>query len=102
MIKLLKEILEVLKRIESVISGKESDLAELEKVYKEYKFFADARGMKLLAEKGLVDEYNEFMTKCEEVLFYNEYTVGYNFKIELPKPSGKLEAFKNKFNKFFK
>lgn len=101
MIKLLKEILEVLKRIESVISGKESDLAELEKVYKEYKFFADARGMKLLAEKGLVDEYNEFMTKCEEILFCDEAAANYSIKIVLPKPSSKLEAFKNKFNKFF-
>ena len=77
----------------------EDELYELEKEYKEYKFFADTRGMKLLADKGLVDEYNHYMTECEIILFaeHSEYTVK-----ELPKPSSKLEAFKNKFNKFFK
>lgn len=99
MMKLLKEILSVLKNIEAVIVGTDSELEELEKQYKEYKFFADSRGMKLLADKGLVDEYNEFMSAAEEVLFVDE--VPYAVKIELPKPSSKLEAFKNKFNKYF-
>lgn len=99
MMKLLKEILNALKNIENVIVGSDSELVELERQYKEYKFFADARGMKLLADKGLVDEYNEFMSECEEVLFTE--AVRYALKIELPKPSSKLEAFKNKFNKFF-
>lgn len=101
MMKLLKEILAVLKNIEAVIVGTGSELEELERQYKEYKFFADARGMKLLAEKGLVDEYNEFMSEAEEVLFCDEAVANYSVKIVLPKPSSKLEAFKNKFNKFF-
>lgn len=102
MLKTLKEMLLVLKNIENLISGKDDTLSEFEKQYQEYRTFADARGMKLLSEAGLVDEYNSFMTKAEEILFSNEYAVGYTLKIELPKPSGKLEAFKNKFNKFFK
>ena len=101
MMKLLKEILAVLKNIEAVIVGTGSELEELERQYKEYKFFADARGMKLLADKCLVDEYNEFMSESEKILFVDNIVDTYGLKIELPKPSPALEAFKNKFKKYF-
>ena len=67
----------------------------------EYKYLADTRGQKLLAEQGLLDEYNSFMSECEEIIFADEKVSTFVVKIELPKPSAKLEAFKNKFNKFF-
>ena len=96
---LLKDIAyikEALEEIKEALIGKETSI---EKQYKEYKFFADARGMKLLSERGLVDEYNEYMSQLEDILF-GEKT--YSVKdIVIPKPSKKLEAFKNKFNKFF-
>lgn len=74
---------------------------ELEKQYREYKFFADTRGMKMLADRSLVDEYNTFMSKCEEILFSDNKIDTFVARIELPKPSSALEAFKNRFNKFF-
>ena len=52
--------------------------------------------MKLLGESGLLDDYNEYMNSLEDILF-NE-----NAFRSIPKPSEKLEAFKNKFNKYFK
>ena len=98
LIKDVKDIKKGLEQIKEILVG-EDEMTALEKQYKEYKFFADTRGMKLLADKGLVDEYNHYMTECETILFaeHSEYAVR-----ELPKPSSKLEAFKNKFNKFFK
>lgn len=95
MLKTLKEIQESLERIEnSVCEGKEG-LSDLEKQYSEYKFFADARGMKLLSERGLVDEFNHFMDECEATLFGDER------ELVLPQPSPKLKAFKDRFKKFF-
>ena len=96
MMKDIKRIKADVKEIKDAIIGG-NNMNKLEKQYKDYKFFADSRGMKMLSENGLVDEYNEFMSKCEELLFTNTST----FTIELPKPSAGLEAFKNKFNKFF-
>ncbi len=98
MIKYLKLIVELLTEIKELLAGKD-EMSDLEKSYREYKFFADARGAKLLADKGLLDEYNEYMSECEAILFAD--ATGFSVKIELPKPSAKLEAFKNKFNKFF-
>lgn len=91
----LKKINENLEVIKKSIVGNE--LTDFEKEYKEYRAFADARGMKMLSEAGLVDEYNQFMSECEELLFSDVEKL----KIELPKPSSALEAFKNRFNKFF-
>lgn len=96
LVKDVKQIKVNVKEIKEILVGG-NEMTDLEKQYKEYKFFADARGMKMLSDKGLVDEYNEFMTKCEEILFGESET----YKLELPKPSSALEAFKNKFNKFF-
>ena len=96
MMRCLNEIVRLLEEIKCILYGKD-EMSDLEKTYKEYKFFADARGMKMLSDIGLVDEYNEFMSECESILFSGERIL----KIELPKPSAKLEAFKNRFNKFF-
>lgn len=99
----VKEIKRTLHRIEEILSGEDemTDLEKLEKEYKQYKFFADSRGEKLLAEEGLLDEYNTFMTECEAILFADDKVSVFAVRIELPKPSSALEAFKNRFNKFF-
>lgn len=97
---LLKDVAYIKEALEEIKKSLIGEEAPIEKQYKEYKFFADARGMKLLSEKGLVDEYNEYMSQLEDILFDEIET--YSAKeIVLPKPSKKLEAFKNKFNKFF-
>ena len=100
MLKDLKAIVKLLREIKELLVGK-NDMTDLEKQYQEYKYLADTRGMKLLSEKGLVDEYNSFMSAAEEILFADESIATFNIKIELPKPSDALEKFKNKFNKFF-
>lgn len=93
---ILQEIRKDVKQIKKEILGSKK-MTKLEREYKNYKFFADTRGMKLLADKGLIDEYNSYMSELENILFAEERTL----KIELPKPSEALEKFKNKFNKFF-
>lgn len=100
MLKDLKAIVRLLSEIKEMLAGK-NEMSELEKEYQEYKFFADSRGMKMLVERGLVDEYNAFMSECEEILFSDNKIDTFAARIELPKPSSALEAFKNKFNKFF-
>lgn len=100
MLKDLKVIVRLLEEIRNLIAGKD-EMSELEKEYQEYKYFADSRGIKMLSEQGLVDEYNDFMSRCEEILFSNSETSTFAARIELPKPSSALEAFKNRFNKFF-
>lgn len=94
MLREIKEILKNVREIKELLVGNE-EMTDIEKQYKEYKYFADVRGQKLLAERGLLDEYNAFMNECEETLF------GDNRELVLPKPSKELEAFKNKFKKFF-
>lgn len=94
MLKDIKVIVKLLEEIKELLVGKE-EMTDLEKQYKEYRYFADVRGQKLLAERGLLDEYNAFMNECEEVLFEDTR------ELVLPKPSKELEAFKNKFKKFF-
>lgn len=100
MLKDLKAIVKLLGEIKELLIEKD-DMTDLEKQYQEYKYLADTRGQKLLAEQGLLDEYNSFMSECEEIIFADEKVSTFVVKIELPKPSAKLEAFKNKFNKFF-
>lgn len=94
MLREIKETLKVVKEIKEILVGNE-EMTDIEKQYKEYRYFADVRGQKLLAERGLLDEYNQFMNECEEVLFEDTR------ELALPKPSPQLEAFKNKFKKFF-
>ena len=100
MLKDLKAIVKLLREIKELLVGK-NDMTDLEKQYQEYKYLADTRGQKLLAEQGLLDEYNAFMSECEEIIFKDEKNSTYATKIELPKPSPALEKFKNRFNKFF-
>ena len=101
MLKDLKAIVKLLGEIRDLLKGKDDEMSDLEKQYKEYKYLADSRGMKLLGEQGLLDEYNTFMTECEEILFADDKVSTFAVRIELPKPSSALEAFKNRFNKFF-
>ena len=100
MLKDLKAIVKLLREIKELLVGK-NDMTDLEKQYQEYKYLADTRGQKLLAEQGLLDEYNAFMSECEEIIFVDEKVSTFAVKIELPKPSPALEKFKNRFNKFF-
>ena len=100
MLKDLKAIVRLLSEIKEMLAGK-NEMSELEKEYQEYKYFADTRGMKMLADRSLVDEYNTFMSECEEILFSDNKINTFAVRIELPKPSSALEAFKNRFNKFF-
>ena len=100
MLKDLKAIMKLLREIKELLVGK-NDMTDLEKQYQEYKYLADTRGQKLLAEQGLLDEYNSFMSECEEIIFSENSVSTFAVKIELPKPSPALEKFKNRFNKFF-
>ncbi len=100
MLKDLKAIVKLLREIKELLVGK-NDMTDLEKQYQEYKYLADTRGQKLLAEQGLLDEYNAFMSDCEEIIFSDEKVSTFAVRIELPKPSPALEKFKNRFNKFF-
>lgn len=100
MLRDLKAMVKLLGEIRDLLKGKD-EMSDLEKQYQEYKYLADTRGQKLLSEKGLLDEYNAFMSECEEIIFKDEKNSTYATKIELPKPSPALEKFKNRFNKFF-
>ena len=100
MLKDLKAIVKLLREIKELLVGK-NDMTDLEKQYQEYKYLADTRGQRLLAEQGLLDEYNSFMSECEEIIFTDEKVSTFAVRIELPKPSPALEKFKNRFNKFF-
>ena len=71
MLKDLKAIVKLLREIKELLVGK-NDMTDLEKQYQEYKYLADTRGQKLLAEQGLLDEYNAFMSDCEEIIFSDE------------------------------
>ena len=70
---LLQDVAEIkrdVKQIKKLLGGKK--MTKLEREYKNYKFFADARGMKMLSERGLLDEYNSYMTELEDILFSDE------------------------------
>lgn len=101
MLRDLKAIVKLLGEIKELLKGKDDEMSDLEKQYQEYKYLADTRGQKLLAEQGLLDEYNFFMSECEEIIFTDEKVSTFAVRIELPKPSPALEKFKNRFNKFF-
>lgn len=93
MLNLIRLIVGLLTEIRDLLKGEE--YTNLEKEYREFKFFADSRGLKMLEKAGLLDEYNDFMNDCEEELF------GDDRKIVLPKPSPELKAFKDRFNRIF-
>ena len=75
MLKDLKTMIKLLGEIRDILKGKDDEMSDLEKQYKEYKYLADTRGQKLLAEQGLLDECNAFMSDCEEIIFSDEKSI---------------------------
>lgn len=90
---------------------REEGILELREQYEEYKKLDTLRGKDKMEDAHVLDDYNEFMDNAEKVLFPEEQKeevlkvaaleeVGEE-EIVIPKPSSALEAFKNKFKKFF-
>lgn len=92
--------LEVLKGIVE----REEGILELREQYEEYKKLDTPRGKDKMEDAHVLDDYNEFMDNAEKVLFPEE-SLPIKAMIEdtivIPKPSDALEAFKDKFSKFF-
>ena len=90
---------------------REEGILELREQYEEYKKLDTPRGKDKMEDAHVLDDYNEFMDNAEKVLFPEEQnetvfkaTALEEIKEEeivIPKPSSALEAFKNKFKKFF-
>lgn len=104
---LTKEEVKVLRGIVE----REEGILELREQYEEYKKLDTPRGKDKMGDAHVLDDYNEFMDNAEKVLFPEEQKeevlkvaaleeVGEE-EIVIPKPSSALEAFKNKFKKFF-
>lgn len=104
---LTKEEVKVLRGIVE----REEGILELREQYEEYKKLDTPRGKDKMEDTHVLDDYNEFMDNAEKVLFPEEQKeevlkvaaleeVGEE-EIVIPKPSSSLEAFKNKFKKFF-
>lgn len=104
---LTKEEVKVLRGIVE----REEGILELREQYEEYKTLDTPRGKDKMEDAHVLDDYNEFMDNAEKVLFPEEQKeevlkvaaleeVGEE-EIVIPKPSSSLEAFKNKFKKFF-
>lgn len=104
---LTKEEVKVLRGIVE----REEGILELREQYEEYKKLDTPRGKDKMEDAHVLDDYNEFMDNVEKVLFPEEQKeevlkvaaleeVGEE-EIVIPKPSSSLEAFKNKFKKFF-
>ena len=104
---LTKEEVKVLRGIVE----REEGILELREQYEEYKKLDTPRGKDKMDVAHVLDDYNVFMDNAEKVLFPEEQTeevlkvaaleeVGEE-EIVIPKPSSSLEAFKNKFKKFF-
>ena len=93
------------------IVKREEGIQDLREQYEEYKKLDTPRGKDKMEDAHVLDDYNEFMDNAEKVLFPEEQKeevlkvaaleeVGEE-EIVIPKPSSALEAFKNKFKKFF-
>lgn len=93
------------------IVEREEGIQDLREQYEEYKKLDTPRGKDKMEDAHVLDDYNEFMDNAEKVLFPEEKNetvfkaaaleeVGEE-EIVIPKPSSALEAFKNKFKKFF-
>lgn len=96
-----------LKTMENIVK-RERGILDLQKKYEEYKEFDTPRWRDKMELNHIVDDYNKFMDDAEAVLFLNEEAVmpvatmeEEKEEIVIPKPSKKLEDFKNKFGKFF-
>lgn len=91
------------------IYERETGMLDLKEKYEEYKKFDTPRNFEKMRKECVLDDFLKFMEDCEN-FFENDGVMIDSFdanceriqgRIELPKPSSALEAFKNKFNKFF-
>lgn len=104
---LTKEEVKVLRGIVE----REEGIQGLREQYEEYKKLDTPRGKDKMEDAHVLDDYNEFMDNAEKVLFPEEQKEEVlkvaaleeveEEEIVIPKPSSSLEAFKNKFKKFF-
>lgn len=91
------------------IFEKETGILEIKEKYEEYKKLDTPRNFEKMRQNCVLDDYLKFMNDCENFLLndgiiiedFNIEKAEVKGNIELPKPSSALEAFKNKFNKFF-
>lgn len=92
------------------IFERETGLKTIKEKYEEYKKFDTPRNFEKMRKECVLDDYLKFMKECEEFISNDAVTIEdistlsedrIAGRIELPKPSSALEAFKNKFNKFF-
>lgn len=91
------------------ILEKETGILEIKEKYDEYKKLDTPRNFEKMRKNCVLDDYLKFMNDCENFLLndgiiiedFNLEKAEVKGNIELPKPSSALEAFKNKFNKFF-
>ena len=91
------------------IFERETGIKATREKYEEYKKFDTPRNFEKMKKECVLDDYLKFMGDCED-FFENDGVIIASFdanceriqgRIELPKPSSALEAFKNRFNKFF-
>ena len=89
------------------IYERETGMLDLKEKYEAYKKLDTPRNFEKMKKECVLDDYLKFMEDCENffendalvVEDVSEYKI--EARIELPKPSSALEAFKNRFNKFF-
>ena len=92
------------------IFERETGIKATREKYEEYKRFDTPRNFEKMRKECVLDDYLKFMNDCENFFENDAVTIEtismlsedrIAGRIELPKPSSALEAFKNKFNKFF-
>lgn len=93
------------------IVEREKGIQDLREQYEEYKKLDTPRGFEKMKDEYVLDDYNEFMDNAEKVLFPEDKEESVlkaaaleeveEEEIVIPKPSSSLEAFKNKFKRFF-
>lgn len=93
------------------IVEREEGIQDLREQYEEYKKLDTPRGFEKMKDEYVLDDYNEFMDNAEKVLFPEDKEESVlkaaaleeveEEEIVIPKPSSSLEAFKNKFKRFF-
>ena len=69
--------------------------------YKRYKRLDTPRTFEKMEIFGVLEDYKYFMSDCEYYLLGKDNIKTLSDTISIPKPSKKLEDFKNKFGKFF-
>ena len=92
--------------VNHVWEDKATNLEVVEAQYKEYEVMNDPLTLKEMEmqDPNLLTEYYNMMLELKKLIYALKESetqpVGYT-AIQLPKPSSALEAFKNRFNKFF-